>query len=148
MPDLSVKGIEKFWHEPDNSEIYKIISVMESVENWSNAENAELDEALDALGKVLDGIGYVDLKEEDKFIQIANNLKIGHMLRVVQALDIAHPGAVAKLFLFAKENSGSSEDANGLFLRRNIVFERLRALSRVFAEDRINHILKVLEEKK
>lgn len=148
MPDLSVKGIEKFWHEHDNSEIYKIISVMESVENWSNTENAELDKALDKLGKVLDNIGYVDLKEEDKFIQIANNLKIGHMLRIIQALDIAHPGAVAKLFLFAKENSESSEDANGLFLRRNIVFERLRALARVFAEDRLNQILQVLGDKK
>lgn len=148
MPDLSVKGIEKFWHEHDNLEIYKIISIMESVENWSNTENAELDEALGVLGQVLDNIGYVDLKEENIFIQIANNLKIGHMLRVIQTLDIAHPGAVAKLFLFAKENSESAEDACGLFMRRNIVFERLRALARVFAEDRLNHILQVLGDKK
>lgn len=148
MPDLSVKGIEKFWHERSNSDIYKIISVMESVEDWSDIDNAALDKALNVLGSVLDNIGYVDLKEEDKFIQIANNLKIGHMLRTIQVLDIAHPGAVAKIFLFAKENSITPEDECGLFLRRNIVFERLRALARVFAESRLSAILQVLGDKK
>lgn len=147
MPDLSVKGIEKFWHEHSNPEIYRIISGMESVENWSNTESVELNEAMDRFGMILNNVGYIDLKEEAKFIQIANNLKISCMLRIVQALDTAHPGAVSKLFLFAKENSESSEDASGLFLRRNIVFERLCALSRVFAKDRLDHILQVLGDK-
>lgn len=148
MPDLSVKGIEKFWHEHSNSDIYKIISVMESVEKWSDVDNAELNKALNVLGSTLDNIGYVDLKEEGKFIKIANNLKIGHMLRIIQVLDMAHPGAVAKIFLFAKENSTTPEDEYGLFLRRNIVFERLRALARVFAESRLSAILQVLGDKK
>ena len=148
MPDLSVKGIEKFWHERSNSELYKIISAMESTENWSDIDNPALDAALNVLGSVLDSIGYVDLKDEDKLIQITNNLKISQMLRIVQVLDAAHPGAVAKIFLFAKENSIDPEDACGLFLRRNIVFERLRALARVFAESRLNTILQVLGDKK
>ena len=148
MPDLSVKGVEQFWRERSNSDIYKAIAAMESVENWSDVNNNALDKALGALGSVLDKIGYVDLKDENQFIQIANNLKLSHMLRLLQALDVAHPGAVAKIFLFAKEHSAAAEDECGLFLRRNLVFERLRALARVFAADRLSAIVQVIGDKK
>ena len=36
--------------------------------------------------------------------------------------------------------------ARYFFLRRNIVFERLRLLGRVFADDRLKIVLKALEE--
>jgi intracellular multiplication protein IcmW len=48
--------------------------------------------------------------------------------------------------MFAEENNTPDNLVAGLFLRRNIVFERLRLLSRVFAPQRVELILKALEQ--
>jgi intracellular multiplication protein IcmW len=47
--------------------------------------------------------------------------------------------------MHAEEISQSPDDEAGLFLRRNIVFERLRLLARVFSQPRLALILKALE---
>lgn len=62
-------------------------------------------------------------------------------------LDNAHPGAAAKVLMYAEEHTQSDQDNSGVFLRRNIVFERLRLLSRVFAPDRLKLVLKALEDR-
>jgi intracellular multiplication protein IcmW len=61
-------------------------------------------------------------------------------------LDTAYPGAAAKVLMHAEEITKSEADIAGVFLRRNIVFERLRLLGRVFATDRFKLVLKTLEE--
>jgi intracellular multiplication protein IcmW len=62
-------------------------------------------------------------------------------------LDNAYPGAAAKVLMYAEENTKSEQDNPGIFLRRNIVFERLRLLGRVFAPDRLKLVLKALEDR-
>ncbi|EKE01084.1 MAG: IcmW [uncultured bacterium] len=147
MPDLNIEGIHKFWHEYHDPLAYKAICFMENVEAWTFDGNPELEQAVTKFATALDDIGYIDLQEEDKIIQIATSIKMGRMLRLLQYLDIAHPGAASKLLMFAKENSDSPDDEPGVFLRRNMVFERLRILGRVFAEDRLNTVLKILGDK-
>ena len=66
------------------------------------------------------------------------------MLCVLQSIDTAHPGGASKVLMYAEENSTSNQDIPGLFLRRNIVFERLRLLGRVFAEERVDIVMKAL----
>ena len=70
---------------------------------------------------------------------------MGRTLRLLQAMYTSHPGAASKLLINAEETSESSDDPAGLFLRRNIVFERLRLLSRVFSEERFALITQALE---
>lgn len=146
MPELSEKAVHKFWHDYRDPMIYRVISFMESVEDWTLDGDKKLEAALKKLGETLEEIGGVDLQQEDQFIRVCTYIKAGRALRLMQCLDTAHPGAASKLLMHAEEVTKSNDDTPGLFLRRNIVFERLRLLGRVFAPERINLVLKTLED--
>lgn len=148
MPNLSNKDVHEFWHNHHDPMVYKAIAFLESVDNWTVDNDQELEKAITHLGTELDNIGYIDLQEEETLIKILVYLKTGRMLRLLQCLDAAHPGAAAKLLTIAKEKSKTPNDTPGIFLRRNVVFERLRILSRVFATDRLTAITKILTEEK
>jgi len=148
MTDLSTEGVRRFWRHYEDPMIYRVVSFMESVENWTLDGDEGLEQQLNELGEQLDDIGKVNLDElgqQDLFIRLADAIKTGRALRLLQALDIAHPGSASKLLMYAEEISQSPDDPAGLFLRRNIVFERLRLLARVFAQPRLTLILKALE---
>jgi intracellular multiplication protein IcmW len=147
MPDLSGKEVHKFWHEYEDPVIYKVLSFMDNVEDWTLDGNSELEESISKLGKALDEIGYVDLQSEDKLIQIATSIKAGRAIRLLHCIDTAHPGAASKIITYAKNETKSADDVFGLFLRRNVVFERLRILDRVFGADRLTQVQDVLGEK-
>jgi len=146
MPDISNEACHAFWHAYRDPMIYRVISFMESVEDWTIDGDKDLEAAMVKLGEVLEDIGNIDLQNEDEIIQIVAYVKAGRGLRLLQSLDSAYPGAASKLLMHAEENTKSSDDIPGLFLRRNIVFERLRLLGRVFSPERFSLILKALEE--
>ncbi|MFO9237444.1 type IVB secretion system protein IcmW [Legionella pneumophila serogroup 1] len=148
MPDLSHEASAKYWFEYLDPMIYRVITFMESVENWTLDGNPELEEAMKQLGQELDDIEKIDLgllAEEDKFIRIVGNIKSGRGLRLLQAIDTIHPGSASRVLIHAEETSLSSNDPAGFFLKRNIVFERLRLLSRVFCQYRLKLVLRALE---
>ncbi len=145
MPDLSNEACHAFWHDYRDPMIYRVVSFMESVEEWSLDNDTNLEEAMQRLGNALEDIGNIDLQNEQEFIKIATYIKAGRGLRLLQTLDTAFPGAASKLLMYAEEHSTSSDDVSGLFLRRNIVFERLRLLGRVFAPERLALIVKAME---
>ncbi|ABQ54437.1 type IVB secretion system protein IcmW [Legionella pneumophila serogroup 1] len=148
MPDLSHEASAKYWFEYLDPMIYRVITFMESVENWTLDGNPELEDAMKQLGQELDDIEKIDLgllAEEDKFIRIVGNIKSGRGLRLLQAIDTVHPGSASRVLIHAEETSLSSNDPAGFFLKRNIVFERLRLLSRVFCQYRLKLVLRALE---
>lgn len=148
MPDLTLEASHRYWHEYDDPAIYRVLMFMESVEDWILNENDEMEEAMTSLGRELDDMSKVDMSQlghEELFIRVACNLKASRTLRLLQAIDTVHPGSASRLLMYAEENSQSSDDTAGVFLRRNIVFERLRLLSRVFSRERFNLILRALE---
>lgn len=148
MPDLSIEGIHRYWKHYEDPMIYRVVSFMECVESWTLDGDPDLETQLIELGNQLDDIGKINLDElaqQDLFIRTANNIKTGRSLRLLQALDIAHPGSASKLLMYSEENSQTPGDACGVFLRRNVVFERLRLLSRVFSPARFSLILKAVE---
>lgn len=150
MPDISNKGSHQFWHDYPDPSIYKTVSFMEGVETWTIDGDPKIEEAITSLGKTLDDIGSVDLQEEDKFIQITSNLKMGRALRLLQCMDIAHPGAASKILSHA-ENTTQDEQTHSLaqlFLQRNIIFERLRLLKRIFSPDRLEAISQIMGREK
>jgi intracellular multiplication protein IcmW len=147
MPDMSLKGTHKFWYEYNDPSVYRVLTFMEGVETWALDGDPTLEEALQKLGDALDNIGAIDLKKEEDIIKIAAHIKATRNLFLLQTLDTAHPGAASKLLMYAEQNTKSQEDVAGLFLRRNIVFERLRLLSRIFAPERFAAVTTLLEEK-
>ncbi|QEY50352.1 type IVB secretion system protein IcmW [Legionella longbeachae] len=148
MPDLSHEASAKYWFEYIDPMIYRVITFMESVEDWTLDGNPEFEEAMEQLGKELDDIEKIDmglLAEEEKFIRIVGNIKSGRGLRLLQAIDTVHPGSASRILIHAEETSTGSNDPAGIFLKRNIVFERLRLLSRVFCQYRLKLVLRALE---
>lgn len=148
MPDLSHEATCQFWKDYEDPMIYRVITFMEGVESWTLDGNETLEAAINKLGDELDDISKIDLGtlgHETAFIRLACNIKSGRALRLLQAIDTVHPGSASRLLIHAEETSENTEDPAGIFLRRNIVFERLRLLGRVFSEDRFQLILKALE---
>lgn len=147
MPDLSHTAVHQFWRNYQDPTIYRVISFMEGVEDWTYDDNPELEKALQALGKTLDNIENVELQQEQPIVELVTHIKTGRGLRLLMCLDNASPGAAAKVLMYAEENTQSEQDNPGIFLRRNIVFERLRLLGRVFAPERLKLVLSALEDR-
>lgn len=148
MPDLSHEASLRYWFEFIDPIIYRVIVFMESVENWTLDGDRALEDALADLGKALDSIKGVNMNElghEEAFVQILSQIKTGRGLRLLQSIDVVNPGSASKILYYAQNNSRSSQDAAGFFLNRNLIFERLRLLSRVFSNERLNLIEHALE---
>lgn len=146
MPDFSHRAVHEFWSEYQDPTIYRVISFMEGVEDWTADGNPEVEAAVAKLGDTLEDIGNIDLKLEAQMVKLCTYLKTGRGLRILMTLDMAYPGAAAKVLMHAEEITQSSNDIPGVFLRRNIVFERLRLLSRVFAPERFKVITQAIED--
>jgi len=146
MPDLSLDTCRRFWNEYQDPIIYRVLTFMESVEPWTLDGDPELEAAIAKLGETLEDIGGVDLQREDDFIKLVAYIKATRNLRLLQSLDTAHPGAASKLLMHAEKAAAQNDQIADLFLRRNIVFERLRLLTRVFAPERLALVQKILEE--
>ncbi len=148
MPDLSHEASNQYWFEYVDPMIYRVITFMESVETWTPDGNETLEAAIKQLGQELDDIEKIDmnsLNQEKSFIRIVGNIKSGRGLRLLQAIDTVHPGSASRVLVHAEELSSEGDDAASYFLKRNITFERLRLLSRVFSKFRLKLVTKALE---
>ena len=148
MPDLYREAVHAFWDSYDRRTLYRIIIALEQVETWALDEQPEVEAALIHLGEVLDLDHPFELAEEATFIRVLAKTKAGRALRILQTLDIKKPGAASQLLVYAEEAKSGKREADGhaeLFLNRNLVFERLQLLSRVFAPYRLSLVLKALE---
>jgi len=148
MPNLSHEAAAEYWHGYADPMIYRVVTFMESVEEWTRDGDPALELALKKLGTELDDIQSIDmskLDEADKFIRLVGNIKSGRGLRLLQILDTAHPGSASKILVHAEETSAHPYDPASFFLKRNIVFERLRLLSRAFSEYRLNIVSRAME---
>ncbi len=151
MPDLHTDAIHAFWDSYDRRTLYRVIVSLERVEQWAVDQEEDIEPALLELGRAIDMAGDFDItKNEERLLRILANTHASRAMRILQALDLAKPGTASQLLMYAEE---ASEDKNNkvgdryakLFLRRNLVFERLQLLSRVFSPQRISLVLKALE---
>lgn len=148
MPDLSHEASLKYWFEYVDPMIYRVIVFLESVEVWTLDGKQELEDAIKKIGKELDDLEKIDmgkLGHEETFIRLAANIKSGRGLRLLQAIDMAHPGSASKVLIHAEGTTGGTHDPAGIFLKRNIAFERLRLLARVFSAQRLQLVARALE---
>lgn len=146
MPNLDHSAVHQFWKNYQDSMIHRVITFMESVEDWTMDGDPALETALKELGDALEDIGNIDLQTENPMLELLAHVKTGRGLRLLMCLDMAYPGAAAKVLMRAEETTRSQADNAGIFLRRNVVFERLRLLGRVFSEERLKLVTKALEE--
>ena len=146
MPKLDLLSSHEFWKSYDDPMIYRVVAFMETVENFTLDGTPALEAVIDKLGDALDGVTNFDLSKEENFIALCTHLKSSRILRILQAIDTIDPGSASKVLMYAEEHNNSDHLMAGLFLRRNIAFERLRLLSRVFSQERFNMVLKLMEQ--
>ena len=148
MPDMSLEAVHAFWHDYDKRTLYRIVTSMEGIESWAGDDDPQVEEALLRLGSCLDEVSDFELNDEAVLVKVLANLRSGRALRLMQFLDVLKPGTASKLLIFAEEQTKDAAHKNryaDLFLKRNLAFERLQLLGRVFAPERINLVLKALE---
>src|SRR5579862_3755395 len=136
MPNLDIQASHEFWKNYEDPMIYRVIAFMESVEAWTLDGDKALEDAIKAIGANLDKITRFDLSKEEQFVALCAHIKTSRILRLLQAIDTIDPGSASKVLMYAEENNTPDNLLAGLFLRRNIVFERLRLLARVFTPQR------------
>lgn len=146
MPKLDLQSAHEYWKGYDDPMIYRVVSFMETAEDWTLDGDPALEQAINALGESLDSISRFELSKEDLFIKLCAHIKTSRILRLLQAIDTIDPGSASKLLMYAEENNTPENQMANLFLRRNIVFERLRLLARVFSVERFELVLKTLEQ--
>lgn len=146
MPKLDLLSSHEFWKNYDDPMIYRVVSFMETVETFTLDGTPALENVIEKLGDALEGLGSFELGKEDQFVTLSSHLKTSRILRLLQSIDTIDPGSASKLLMYAEENNSPENVMAGLFLRRNIVFERLRLLARVFSQERFELVLKVLEQ--
>lgn len=152
MPKLDLQSAHEYWNQFNDPMIYRVVAFMESVEDWTKDGDPQLEAAIDKLGDALETLTRFNVSEEENFIKLASFLKMPRLLRMLQTIDTIEPGSASKILMYAEEKSASNpweESASNplvyLFLRRNIIFERLRLLTRVFSPARFSLILRALE---
>ncbi len=146
MPKLDLQSSHEYWKSYDDPMIYRVISFMETAEDWTLDGDAALEQAITSLGESLDQVSKFELSKEDLFVTLCAHIKSSRILRLLQAIDTIDPGSASKLLMYAEENNTPENQMANLFLRRNIVFERLRLLARVFSVERFELVLKALEQ--
>jgi intracellular multiplication protein IcmW len=146
MPKLDLDSAHEFWKNYDDPMIYRVISFMETAEDFTLDNTPALEEHITKLGEVLEGLTSFELSKEDQFVALCSHIRTSRILRLLQAIDTIDPGSASKLLMYAEENNSPENTMANLFLRRNIVFERLRLLARVFSPERFELVLKVLEQ--
>lgn len=146
MPRLDLDAAHDFWKNYDDPMIYRVIAFMETAEAWTLDGHPALENAINTLGEELETLTSFDLSKEEQFVTLCTHLKTSRILRILQTIDTIDPGSASKLLMYAEENNSPENVMASLFLRRNIVFERLRLLARVFAPERFELVLKMLEQ--
>lgn len=145
MPKLDIPASHEFWKNYNDSMIYRVIAFMETAENWTLDGDPNLEDVINEFGENLDQVGRFELGKEEQFVALCAHIKTSRILRMLQAIDTIEPGSASKVLMYAEENNTPENLLAGLFLRRNIVFERLRLLARVFSPERFELVLKAME---
>lgn len=148
MPDMSKEAVHQFWHDYDKRTLYRIVTSMEEIEHWAADEDPGVQEVLQRIGEKLDKESDYEITDEATLVKILANLRSAKALRLMQFLDVKKSGTAAKLLMYAEEQTKDPANKNpyaDLFLKRNLAFERLQLLGRVFSPERINLVLKALE---
>ncbi|MBT6207418.1 MAG: phosphoesterase [Francisellaceae bacterium] len=151
MPDLHLDAINAFWDSYDRRTLYRVIVSLERAETWALDREKDVEPAVINLGKAIDSASGFDITDEALIIRLLANTHSGRAMRILQALDMARPGTASQLLMYAED---ASEGKGGkpidlyakLFISRNLAFERLQLLSRVFSPQRITLLVKSLEK--
>lgn len=145
MPDLSLEAVHKFWSEFQDKDVYHALTFLEGVEEWTADGDPKLEAGLKSLGDELEDIGNIELEQEDNIITLGAYIKSCRILRILMCMDQAQPGSASKILMHAEKKAKEKDDVANYFLARNVAFERMRLIGRIFSPERLEIVKKALE---
>jgi hypothetical protein len=145
MPDLTLSSVYSFWYEYDPNILYRIVCSIESSEDWI-PDSDELQEKISDLGDLLDNSLNLDLISPEIIVTLLTSIKFSQALKIMQTLESKKSGYIAKLLGWAESATTGDSSPAKIFLRRNMVFERLQLCSRIFSQERLSLLKKCQDE--
>lgn len=147
MPDLSRESVHAFWHEYDARILYRIVSSIEATESWVKSDE-ETQQLIIDLGDILDSAADITELSQETLVQLMTSIPFAQALRLMHAVEGKRPGSISEILLWAEQQKSGPDSPAKIFLRRNVVFERLQLCARIFSPERLNLVKKALEVKK
>jgi len=144
MPDLSLASVYSFWYEYDPKILYRIVCSIESSEPWI-PDSEELQDKISDLGDLLDNSLNLDIISPETIITLLTSIKFSQALKIMQTLETQKSGYIAKLLGWAESETSGPSSAAKIFLRRNVIFERIQLCARIFSPDRLSLLKKCQE---
>tara|TARA_Y100000992_G_scaffold302083_1_gene274868 strand:+ start:840 stop:1286 length:447 start_codon:yes stop_codon:yes gene_type:complete len=144
MPVFNREEAHDFWKDFDDPTVYSVICVMEASENWALDNDQSVILKLTELGYAMDKMEDVSEAFQKQLLPLLSQISISVKLYIMYSLDMIKMRSAEKLIILAESNPdlpGASR-----FLDRNLVFERLRLLSRLLSKDRLETVKEVISE--
>ena len=146
MADISLNGSHEFWSDFQDETVYRVIVLLESVEQSYHDGDGQYELAMAKLGDALAMMRPGDdLADRQQMLDVLAYTKTSRYLRILQALDQVTPGAASRVIAAAEQSKRDNESAQ-TFLQRNIIFERYRLMPRVLSSERLAFVVAALGE--
>lgn len=146
--DVSTDGAHAFFRERDPA-LVQAIAGMESVESWTRDKFDSVQTMLQQLSDKIEDLDMDALEgaQHNKFIILLGYISSGKAIKLLMWIEHNSPNFVAKTLAEAQMLSALdklNEGAARLFVERFEVLERMHMLSRVFSEERLRIVQRVL----
>lgn len=146
--DVSVEGVQDFFLETD-PKLAKAVLGMESVESWTRDQIDSVQATLQELANRIESadIDSDTLAIQTKLIILLGYISSGKAIKLLMWIDDSYPNFVGRTLAEAQMLAvldKVNEEAARLFVERFEVLERLDMLSRIFSENRLVIIQRVL----
>ncbi|MCH9665908.1 MAG: hypothetical protein K0U41_08705 [Gammaproteobacteria bacterium] len=149
MVDLSDNATESHWRDL-SSTLYALLTQMESKESWTCDEEPAIRDALEEWAANYSGsMGSQAKSQTDNFLRFLSFIRSKRSMLILQELEKAAPGSTSDLlFECLKVDEGNNDDRRHqqIFRDRLIAISQVGALNRMFSEERLELVSKVIKE--
>lgn len=149
MIDLSDNAIESHWRDL-SSTLHTLLSQMESKESWACDDDPAIRDALEEwAANYSSSMGIQAKSQTDNFLRFLSFIRSKRSMLILQELEKASPGSTSDLlFECLKVDEENSDDRRHqqVFRDRLIAISQVGALDRMFSEDRLELVSKVIKE--
>jgi intracellular multiplication protein IcmW len=145
MKSFTLENAHEYWSSYADTMIIRVLLLMESSEEWALDGDESIEIVLEQLFQTLKTAS--EIPDELALIKVLSVIRSTRVLYIMQMLDKNNPGIASKLLMVAEEHKEDNKYVQ-VFLKRNLVFERMRLLARVFSNARLDFVQKALEGNK
>lgn len=149
MVDLSKSATDTHWRDQSN-QLYALLSAMDGKDTWALDDKPAIRDAMEEWSSNYSmSIGQQAKHQPDDFLRFLAFIRSTLSLRVLEELENKSPGATSDLiYECVKADESSDEDRRHqqIFRDRVIAVSQTGALDRIFSEERLAEVSKLINE--